>query len=113
MPTLDQLFPSTYLKAADLNGNSKVMQIERVSVDSVGGEEKPVISFLNASKRLVMNKTNARTIASVTGSENTDSWTGAVIRLFVTPVDVRGEMKMAIRVHPEHPSPEEVDESPF
>ena len=72
------------------------MLIDSVNVESVGGEEKPVILFLNASKRLVLNKTNARTIATVTGSENTDSWTGAVVRLFVTPVDVRGETKMAI-----------------
>ncbi len=94
-------FPSQYLKCADLNGKPWDMKIRTVALEDLGQgsdkEEKPVIYFHKAQKGLVLNKTNATTIAKVYG-DDTSAWTGQGVQVFPTQVEFKGETVDAIRV---------------
>ena len=94
-------FPSQYLKCADLNGKPWDMKIRTVALEDLGQgsdkEEKPVVYFHKAQKGLVLNKTNATTIAKVYG-DDTGAWTGQDVQVFPTTTEFKGETVDAIRV---------------
>lgn len=97
---LDELFPSKYLKASDLDGDT-TLTIEGVTTESMKTkdgkeEEKPVLLFAE-SKPMVMNVTNARAIATLYG-DDTDTWGGKQITLYTAEVSAFGETTAAIRV---------------
>lgn len=98
---LDQMFPSAYVKSGDIGDHKPVVTIEAIRMQELGqGEEKdtkPVISFVGKDKEMVLNKTNANTIAGLYGMDTKD-WIGKKIRLTVTEVAFRGKMGPAIRV---------------
>lgn len=109
MPKLNDLYPSKYLKAADIEGHEPVVTIESVSVEELGqGEEKdtkPVLYFAGKDKGLCLNLTNANTIALLFNSDNTDDWMGKKIKLFVDIVAFKGKATKAIRVKNGEPLP--------
>ncbi len=90
-------FPSNYLKAADLHDRNVMVVIDRVQMEDIGDDHKPVLYFQGKEKGLVMNKTNANNIAVVYG-DDTDDWTGKEIVLFPAMVDFQGRTVAAIRV---------------
>lgn len=98
MPNINDLFPSTFLKAYDLKGKTPTVTIDRVEFQQVRGgrtgtvETKPIVYFAGKGKGLLLNKTNARTIIQITGSAITEDWRGAVLTLFAT-VDTFGKEK--------------------
>ena len=94
---INTAFPSTYLKAADLDGRELTVTISEVVMMDVGDEEKPVIYFTGSDKGLVANKTNAFEIADSYGEE-TESWSGRQITLYTTKVPFQGKLVDAIRV---------------
>jgi hypothetical protein len=99
--TLDQAFPSRYLKSSDLpEEGSQTVTIEKIAIEEIGRdkETKPIIFFEEFNKGLVCNKTNARTIARIVHSEDFDDWVGHKISLYRTEVDFGGELVEAIRV---------------
>lgn len=104
-------FPSKYLKASDLQGKEFTLIIKEVRMENVGDEsqeDKPILYFTKAQKGLVLNRTNAQTIAANLGSDDTDQWIGKAITLFATQVDYRGQQVEAIRIRikrPTRPSP--------
>jgi hypothetical protein len=91
-------FPSKYLKAADLQDRNVTVVMDTVELEDVGdNERKPVVYFQGKTKGLVLNKTNARTIAAGYG-DDTAGWRGRPIMLFSAMVDFRGDTVEAIRV---------------
>jgi hypothetical protein len=98
---VNTIFPSNYLKAADLQGKQPRVTIERVELETLGqgkeAQQRPIIYFTGKDKGLVANKTNMSAIAAVFGDE-TDDWAGAEIILFETMVDYQGKVTPAIRV---------------
>lgn len=90
-------FPSTYLKAADLQGRTVTVTMDHVKIEEVGDGPKPVLYFQGKEKGLVLNKTNSNNIAFIYGPE-TDHWQGNPIQLFPTMVDFQGKSVEAIRV---------------
>lgn len=98
MANIDELFPSTWLKAPDLRGRRVTVKMSHVKVEDVGDEKKPVLYFQNAQKGLVLNVTNANMIKEITGSAETDQWRGRAVVLFVTKVDFQGKRTDAIRI---------------
>ena len=98
---VNTIFPSNYLKAADLKGSQVRVTIDKVDLEILGqgaqAQQRPVIYFLGKDKGLVANKTNMSAIATVYGDE-TDDWHGAEIVLFETMVDFQGKTTPAIRV---------------
>jgi hypothetical protein len=102
MPTtIDDAFPSKYLKASDLPEEGTVtFTIEKIEIEEIGREKKhkPVIYFEEDNRAMVANKTNCNTIAKVTGSRTFDDWIGKKINLYRAEVDFQGEMVESIRV---------------
>jgi hypothetical protein len=82
-------FPSTYLKAADLQGQQVTVKIDRVELDEIGGEHKPIVYFQGKQRGLVLNKTNANAIAQAYG-DDTDNWHGGDVIMYPTMVDYQG-----------------------
>lgn len=108
---LNILFPSKYVKAADLNGKPVTLTISHLVVEKMGHgaeeEKKPVLYFAKATKGLVLNRTNGMIIGALYGDE-TDDWKGKRITIYPTKVRAFGSMQDAIRVReeiPAHPKP--------
>ena len=112
-------FPSTYLKAADLGSSRPVVTIDRVELEDIGGEQKPILYFKGKDKGLVLNKTNANAITGMTGTDETDNWKGQRVALYVTKVDFQGKRVDAIRIEdppngrPAPPPQDDEDSVPF
>ena len=97
---LDQMYPSKWLKAGDLQGQTIPVVIVRVVMEDVGDEAgKPVAYFQGKEKGLVLNKTNAMSIGLVHG-QDTDGWVNKTIELFPAVVMYQGQNVPCIRVRP-------------
>lgn len=98
-------FPSKYIKAADLQGRAVVCTIREVRQEDIGdGEKKPVLYFEGKEKGMVLNRTNAKSIASACGSDETDDWPGCQIEIYPTETDFQGERVDCIRVRLKRPA---------
>jgi hypothetical protein len=95
---IDQLYPSRYLRCADLDGKPMRVTISDITREDINGESKVLLSFAEG-KQLILNKTNARSIARILGDE-TSAWHGRAIMLVPTVVDFKGDSVDAIRVKP-------------
>jgi hypothetical protein len=95
------MFPSKYIKAVDLNDTDWTLTMDRVELEKVGEpgeeEEKPALYFRKTKKPLLLNKTNALTIAALHGPD-TDGWAGKKITLFATKVQAFGAIHDAVRI---------------
>ena len=96
-------FPSKYLSAEDLGdiGTEVTVTIAQVMMEDMQTqgtvERKLMVSFAGASKKLVLNKTNAKAIAYLWG-DDTDDWIGKRITLTVQSVQFKSDIVNAIRV---------------
>jgi hypothetical protein len=102
MARVSDVFPSNYLKAGDLQGRTLRVTMDRVEVEQIGQDRKPVLYFRNKQKGVVLNKTNATNIALMFG-EDMDDWGGSDVELFPTMVDYQGRSVEAIRIRPVRP----------
>ena len=108
---LDDLFPSRYLKAADLQGREVPVTISHVAAEQMqaqsGPETKGVVNFRGHSKVLVLNQVNAMTIAEAYGDE-TDNWGNKPLVLYPTRTQFGAKMVDCIRIKiPGQPAPPE------
>lgn len=96
---LNDIYPSKFLKAADLKGRTATVVIATAAIDEIGHDRKLVLYFQGKEKGLVTNKTNANRIGYLHGN-NTDQWIGKEIALRAELVDYQGKTVQAIRVCP-------------
>src|SRR5437016_5609327 len=94
---LTDIFPSNYIKAADLKKREIPVVIQSAEVEKIGDERKLVLHFQGKDKGMICNKTNANRIAYLYGEE-TDGWVGKEIVLYPDLVDFQGKTVEAIRV---------------
>ena len=102
---VNDIYPSKYLKAADL-GNARItVQVGGLSMESVGENEpdKPVLHFHGKDKGMVLNKTNLTLCAAVWGPETT-TWAGMWLEVFTEPKMYKGEMVQGLSVSPKLPN---------
>ena len=92
------VFPGKFLKAADLGTSSPTVTIDRVVMEKVGEDMRPVMYFRGKERGLAMNKTNWAMVEELTGKMDSDHWTGAAIQLYVAKVDYQGKRVPAIRI---------------
>lgn len=110
------IFPSKYLRAADLGDKEPIVTIDRVEMETLGDDRKPVVYFRGKDKGLVLNKTNFNAIAEISGEDDTDSWAGVKVKLFTAKVEFQGKRVPAVRIDEpseakaRKPAPEPVDE---
>jgi hypothetical protein len=104
MANINDVYKSTgsSLVAADLKGNTVELEISAEETktferDGGGKDHKIILSFVGKEKTLVVNKTNAATIAEMHGSDS-EGWVGKKIKVYPTKVDFSGKMVDAIRV---------------
>jgi hypothetical protein len=97
---LHEVFPSAYLKAADVGSDIMPVKIRRVVIEELGPdrERKAVAYFDGETRGLVLNKTNSRMIAAICHSDETDNWIGHTIALYTEDVSFQGRTSPAIRV---------------
>ncbi len=95
-------FPSEYLKADDVSGMGETYVMKSVKNEEFTDQDetkemKPVLSFHDQEKTLILNKTNWNRIAEIYGDES-DTWNGKTIKLHLESVDYKGKKIDAIRV---------------
>jgi hypothetical protein len=96
---INDIYQSDSLKAADLKGREHTLCIATVESKKFNDGAKLVITFQNAKKSFVVNRTNAKRIAFTHGT-NTDGWAGKEIVLYPDLVEYQGQTVEAIRVRP-------------
>jgi hypothetical protein len=94
----DAIFPSNYLKAADLQGRTIRVTIEDVTMEKLGDDTKAVLHLVGKDKAIVLNKTNWTTLETMCQSEDSDHWRGWMVTLYPTKVPYQGKMVEAIRI---------------
>ncbi len=98
---MSEMFPSNYVKAADLNGKTCPLTIRTCVSEELGQgndkEKKSVLYFEKAQKGLVLNKTNATVIADAYG-DDTGNWAGKPVEIYPTEVDFKGKLVDGIRL---------------
>ena len=95
---ISDAFPSSYLKASDLNGKAVRVVIDSVTMEKLGDDQKAVLHFVGKDKGLVLNKTNTYRIIEAVGSDETNDWEGWSVTLYACKVDYQGKRVDAIRV---------------
>jgi len=106
MPNINEMFPSKYLKAADLPEGGVVVTMGQVIREEIEpGKPMYVLHFQGKDRGLVLNKTNANMIGHIFGGQ-TEGWKGHQITLVKEPVSFQGKIVDAIRVKPAQSFPE-------
>lgn len=105
---MSKVFPSRFLKAADLQGRDCRVVIGQVTMEVVGDEAKakPILYFQGREKCLGLNVTNRDMIMSMYGP-NSDDWIGKSVTLFPTKVEMKGKIVDAIRIRFVQPPPQQ------
>jgi hypothetical protein len=97
----DEIFPSKYLKASDLNKPIVVTidsaQLELLKNPEGKEQSKVVLYFRGAKKALPLNITNWDAVAAICG-EDTDNWPGGRIELYADKTRMGGKTVDCIRV---------------
>lgn len=84
---VNQLFPRKWLYPEDLQGRAITVTIQAASLEEVRNpatqkpEQKLIVAFQKATKRLICNKTQAYAIAAAVGSPETNDWPGKRVTL--------------------------------
>ena len=107
-PTMagELMFPGQYVAAAELKGRDATVTIKRVMkaelTTTKGPEMKWLVYFTDASKPLVLNVTNSRTIAELHGAK-AELWAGKRITLYPTTCQAFDKLTDCIRVRDKLP----------
>ena len=95
-----EIYRSKYMKADDLNGRSATYTVSGCIAEDVGDDRKLVLAFSETDKPLVLNKTNAQTMAELHGPE-TDGWASKQIKLVPATTQYQGKIVKCTRISPE------------
>lgn len=96
------------LYACHLNGKDVTLTIKRVTAGAITGakgksDKKPIVEFEKTDKKLGLNKTNGRTIATLYGPD-VEKWAGKRITVYATTTEFGREQVECIRVRPMIPN---------
>lgn len=111
VPNVAQMFPSKFISGDDLAASGpKTLTIQRIYQDeAVNNEGKKstvwTIQFAEARKPMILNKSNAKTIAKIYGSTEANDWIGKRITIMHRVGMAYGDIKNLVTVKPELPPP--------
>ena len=88
------------MKADDLKGRTAKYTIVDCTAEVVGEDKRLVLAFSDTDRPLVLNKTNANSLAELYGPE-TGGWEGKAIKLVPSTTSYQGKMVKCIRISPE------------
>jgi hypothetical protein len=113
------IFSGKYLASTDIGDREFKLVIEGtelVEFENEGKKQKKIhITFQNAKKGLLANKTNSMILVDAYG-DDTENWIGKEVILYVEPVGFQGKVVKAIRVkvpRAAKPADDMNDEVPF
>jgi hypothetical protein len=67
---LNDIYPSQYLKAADIGDEPMSLTIDHVEmVEMQDGTRKPALFFQEQDKGMILNRTNANAVAAIHGDD--------------------------------------------
>ena len=118
MPDYRKMFDRDYIGHFDLDGKDVTVKISKVvagELTAMGGRKskKPIIYFTGKEKGMIVNKTNAKTIAALYGNL-TEKWVGQRITLYVSSTrnpDGTGDVE-CIRIRPNAPAEKTASAAP-
>lgn len=92
----------SYLKTEDLQGKACRLVIDAIATEEIDGdhgkEKKLVARFAGKDKGLILNRTNADSLAEIAGSEDTDDWSGVTIALYPDKTKFGGKTVDCMRI---------------
>src|SRR6266536_2243617 len=95
-------FPSRFVQASDLKPSGVTVVIDKVHMEEIGSgvdkKMKPVMTFMNASKSMVLNSVNDETIGKLLGSDDDRDWHGERIVIYPTETTFGNKVVPCIRV---------------
>jgi hypothetical protein len=103
MTSIDDFYPSKYLRADDLKGKEIEVTIDHVESEEFsqdgGTRNKPVVHFRNGGlKPLICNKTNSTRIATALNNKDYTTWPGKRILLYSDMEEFKGQVHEVVRV---------------
>ena len=97
---IDKEFPSKWLKAHDLDGDTP-LTISNVTREKFqDGDSTVAVHFQGLQQMLGLNKTNANVIKGLYGAD-TDAWLGKMVVLYPTHTEMAGKTMPCVRIRPE------------
>ena len=101
----DDAYPSKWIRAGDLGTDTHRVTIKAVEITEFqDGTTKPSMTFEGRAKGMVLNKTNATTIADRHGKDML-TWAGKDIEIFAQTVQGPNGMVPGIRLRCVGPAP--------
>jgi hypothetical protein len=97
MPSVDDIYPEAWLKAADIKKEMKI-RVVKTSVEMIGEDRRIVLGFEEMDKGLVLNKTNKDRMVEITGSKDYTTWPETDIVLYTITTTYKKEEVQAIRI---------------
>jgi hypothetical protein len=101
MADVNAVYQSEFLRAAQLQGQTRRATIEGAAVEILGqgekAQQKIVLRLARVRQRLPLNKTNALALSSAWGP-NTENWIGRQVELRPEKVLFSGKMVDSIRM---------------
>ena len=99
--TVSDVYPSPWLRAEDLNSQARKVRVLAVDVQEFrqrdgSMQNKIVVTFERATKKLICNMTQARAFADIAKSEEIDDWMGMHVVLTAARAN---NGKLTIAVH--------------
>ena len=102
MTSIHDNYGTRFLSAADLKGQEWIGEIvethDEAFTDDGFERTKTVVTFKNFPKALVLNKTNALSIAKILDFDDTDDWIGGQVSVYPDLVQFGGKVVDAIRI---------------
>ena len=102
MTSVHDNYGTRFLSAADLKGKEWTAEIvethDEVFTDKGVERTKTVVTFKNFPKPLVLNQTNALSIARILDEDDTDDWIGGRVIVHPELVQFGGKIVDAIRI---------------
>jgi hypothetical protein len=107
VPHFQSMFDREYIGVWDLEGKDRTLVMEKVHAGTLTAQgnrksKKPIVFFRGAEKGFPLNKTNAKTIAALYGTD-TDNWIGKPITIYPTTTTFGSDTVDCIRVRPQIP----------
>lgn len=111
-------FNPNYLGAYSLEpGEEKVLTIVELKDEEVtssdGSKDVLPVLYVKGEKPMILNKTNAKTIAKVCASDFVEDWKGKKIQIYAAKIKAFGEVTSALRVRPQAPKKEKLNAEQF
>jgi hypothetical protein len=103
MAKRNEVFPTRYLTAADLNGKPITLTIECAPIETLkknknGEDTKTVLYFRGTKKVLPLNRTNWDAVAEITGKDDSDNWPGYSIEVYPTTTQFGADVVDCLRI---------------